>query len=89
MYPDSEKAAGVLNRILGHIGFYCNDNKLPILTSIVVGKKRGAPGKAIPIDLVKIDQEREKVYKKDWFNIYPPTAEELSAAHTKHKPPTH
>jgi hypothetical protein len=85
MYPDSKKAAGVLNRILGHIAFYCKDNKLPMLTSIVVGKKRGAPGKAIPIDLVKIDMEREKVYGEDWFSIYPPTPHELSAAHARHK----
>ncbi len=79
------KAQGVLDRILGHIAFYCRDEGLPLLTSIVVGKKRGAPGDAIPIDLKQIDGERERVYKEDWFDIYPPTPEELSAAHGKHK----
>jgi hypothetical protein len=44
-------AAGVLDKILGHIAFYCIDEGLPPLTSIVVGKKRGAPGHDIPIDL--------------------------------------
>ena len=80
------KAAGVLDKILGHIAFYCNDEKgLPLLTSIVVGKKRGAPGHDIPIDPKKIDSERERVYRYDWFNIYPPTADELRAAHARHK----
>jgi len=78
------KAQGVLDKILGHIAFYCQKEHLPLLTSIVVGKKRGAPGEAIPIDLSQIDSERERVYKEDWFNIYPPTAEELSAAYTVH-----
>ena len=78
-------AAGVLDKILGHIAFYCIDEGLPPLTSIVVGKKRGAPGHDIPIDLNRVDSERERVYRYDWFNIYPPTAEELSAAHANHK----
>ncbi len=79
------QAQGVLDRILGHIAFYCIDEHLPTLTSIVVGKKRGTPGLDIPIDLKQVDRERERVYKEDWFNIYPPTSEELSAAHTNHK----
>lgn len=78
------KAQGVLDRILGHIAFYCIDENLPALTSIVVGKKRGAPGDDIPIDLKQIDSERERVYATDWFNIYPPTPEELTAAHANH-----
>lgn len=79
------RAQGVLDRILGHIAFYCIDEHLPALTSIVVGKKRGAPGDDIPIDLKEIDSERERVYATDWFNIYPPTPDELSVAHTNHK----
>jgi len=31
-------AAGVLDKILGHVAFYCIDNDLPPLTSIIVGK---------------------------------------------------
>lgn len=77
-------ASGVLDKILGHIAFYCIDNKLPALTSIVVGKGRGTPGDQIPMDLEKRDKEREKVYAKDWYNIYPPTAEELHASYVQH-----
>ncbi len=78
-------AAGVLAGILGHIAFYCNDHHLPPLTSIVVGKGRGTPGHDIPIDLTQTDSERERVYETDWYDIYPPSAEELSVAYNQHK----
>jgi hypothetical protein len=73
----NKKAQGVLSKTLGHIAFYCNDNKLPGLTSIVVGKWRGTPGCEIPVDRTRIDALREKVYKYNWYNIYPPSEEEL------------
>jgi hypothetical protein len=82
MYGKS--AAGVLAQILGHIAFFCIDNKLPALTSIVVGKGSGAPGDEIPIDPAAIDEEREKVYRRDWFNIYPPSESDLHTAYSKH-----
>jgi hypothetical protein len=53
-------AAGVLDKILGHIAFFCSDNKLPALTSIVVGKGRGTPGADIPVNPKVMDREREK-----------------------------
>ncbi len=79
-----KKAQGVLDKILGHIAFYCNDNKLPPLTSIVVGKKRGTPGADIPMNLNQRDTERERVYATDWYDIYPPNAEELHESYEKH-----
>lgn len=75
-----KKAAGVLDKILGHIAFYCNDNILPPLTSIVVGKGRGTPGSEIPINTGHTDELREGVYEFDWYDIYPPTAQELKDA---------
>jgi len=79
-----KKAQGVLDKILGHIAYYCIDNKLPPLTSIVVGKRRGTPGRDIPIDLSAIDKERERVYKCDWYNIHPPSETELKTAFENH-----
>ena len=67
-----KKAAGVLDKILGHIAFYCQDNGLPPLTAIVVGKGRGTPGEDIPVDPATFDKEREKVYNHDWYDVYPP-----------------
>ena len=42
------KAEGVLDRILGHVAFYCLDNDLPPLTCIVVNKRTGRSGADIP-----------------------------------------
>ena len=54
------------------------------LTSIVVGKGRGTPGNDIPVDLSKIDAERERVYEHDWYDIYSPSRDELRAAYEAH-----
>ncbi len=76
-----KKAQGVLNKILGHIAFYCNDNKFPPLTSIVVGKGRGTPGANIPINLNELDSERERVFAFDWYDVYPPSDEEMQESY--------
>src|SRR5712691_1274142 len=55
-------APGVLDKILGHIAYYCRDNGLPPLTATVVGMTRGTPGADIPIDHATFDRERERVY---------------------------
>jgi len=75
-----KKAAGVLDKILGHIAFYCNYYELPPLTSIVVGKGRGTPGSEIPINTTHTDELREEVYQCDWYDIHPPTAQEFKTA---------
>lgn len=74
------KAAGVLDKILGHVAFYCIEQGLPPLTSIVVGKGRGTPGQDIPLEAKALDGARERVYAYDWYDEYPPTAEDLAAA---------
>ena len=78
-------APGVLDRILGHVAFCCDDNGFPALTSIVVGKGRGTPGKDIPVNLRHIDEYREEVYDFDWYNIFPPSVEELKKAFDAHQ----
>lgn len=82
MYGKS--AAGVLAQILGHIAFYCIDNKLPHLTTIVVGTGRGAASHGIPINRAKLDKFREKVYAHPWFEIYPPSKSEFGGAYSRH-----
>jgi hypothetical protein len=78
-------AAGVLDKILGHVAFFCSDNKLPALTSIVVGKDRGTPGADIPVNPKIMDREREKVYVYDWYNVYPPSAIQFAKAFDKNR----
>jgi hypothetical protein len=77
-------APGVLDEILGHIAYYCIDNKLPRLTSIVVGKGRGTPGQGFPGEILDIDKLRESVYENVWYNVYPPSEDELKKAFENH-----
>jgi hypothetical protein len=76
------RGAGVLAQTLGHILHYCKLYKLPPLTSLVVAEKTGLPGSGIGIkkDLHSL---REKVFKYDWYGLYPPTPEELSKIYYK------
>ncbi|MDK6079485.1 hypothetical protein [Massilia varians] len=74
------KAAGVLDKILGHVAFYCIEQGLPPLTTIVVGKGRGTPGQDIPLDPAALDGAREKVFAYDWYDEIPPSQDELAAA---------
>lgn len=72
-------AQGVLSSILGHIAFYCNQNDLPPLTVLVVNES-GLPGSDIPVS-EDLNSLREAVYKYDWYDLYPPSEEELIEAH--------
>jgi hypothetical protein len=79
-----KKAAGVLDKILGHIAYYCGDNQLPPLETLVVGKRRGKPGRGIPVDPIQIDAKREEVYQYNrWYDIYP-SEEHFAAAYARH-----
>jgi hypothetical protein len=64
-----KKAQGVLNAVLGHVAFYCEDNGLPPLAVLVVGKWPGKPGEGFPADPAKIDENRELVFQFDWYDI--------------------
>jgi hypothetical protein len=79
-----KEAAGVLSRVLGHIAFYCKDSNIPPITALVIEKRVGKPGDRIPVDPARIDEERENVYRDDWYNIHPPSETELVTAYEKH-----
>lgn len=71
--------AGVFARLLGHIMYYCREHKgLPPLTVLVVNQETGLPGEGLTE--AKLNADRERVFKYPWFNVVPPTAEELHAA---------
>ncbi|MCW5804135.1 MAG: hypothetical protein KIT31_17310 [Deltaproteobacteria bacterium] len=55
--------------VLAHVAWYCADEKLPPLAAVVV-----QPAKPVT------DTQREAVYAYDWFDVYPPTADELARA---------
>lgn len=80
-----KKAQGVLNKILGHIAHYCSGRALPTLPVIVVGKTRGTAGEGIPLDQRLLDEEREKVYEKDWYDIVPPSENDFTEEYANAK----
>ncbi len=66
--------------ILGCIMFYCEQNKLPPLTLIVVNKF-GVPGDGFTAaHNADYHAARESVFNYPWFRILPPTVEELGEA---------
>ena len=69
---------------LWHIKHYCQENGLPPLTVLAVGKNSGRPGEGP--DFPDPDAGREAVFRHDWFRIFPPTPEELSAAYRRLRP---
>ena len=81
-----KKAPGVNDKTLGHIAHYCDDHGLPQLNALCVNETTGAPGASIPLAAHEVHEEREKIYKIDWYNIRPPSPEDFKAASHKHFP---
>lgn len=74
------KGCGVLDETLGHIAYYCLQNGLPALTTLVVNDETGEPGEEIPIAREDICTQRADVYKYEWYKLIPPTPDELAEA---------
>lgn len=70
------KGAGVLDRQLGHLMYWCSENGLPPLTVLVVNKTTGLPGVGL-VEALDLNSDRERVFNYDWYAIVPPTAGEL------------
>lgn len=67
----------ILAQILGRISRLCRANGLPALNVLVVNEQ-GLPGHGYPATSEQTaDQEREAVYKIDWYNIVPPMEADL------------
>jgi len=64
---------------LARIAYYCIQNDLPPLTSLVVNEKTGLPGNGIPVK--KSATQRELVYNHPWFEIVAPTPDQLREAY--------
>ena len=62
------RGGGVLGKgPLARIAYYCIQNDLPPLTSLVVNEKTGLPGNGIPVK--KSATQREQVFNEAWFKI--------------------
>jgi len=58
--------AGVFSQILDRIMQYCDDNKLPPLTCIVVNRSTGLPGSGLST-IENLPRDRENVFSHNWF----------------------
>jgi putative restriction endonuclease len=72
------KSARGMGTFLEYIMCYCENNRLPPLTVIVVNKETGLPGAGLTLD--DLHAERERVFSFDWFGLVPPTPQELMEA---------
>jgi hypothetical protein len=68
------KGSGVLAQFLGPIMWFCEANKLPPLTVLVVNQDTGLPGDGLTT-IENVNQDRESVFRFDWFAIEPPETE--------------
>ena len=75
--------AGVFAGILGHIMFWCEGQGLPPLTVLVVNGTTGLPGAGL-ITPEDVHADRERVFAIDWYDVVPPSPEELAAAAGSH-----
>lgn len=71
------KGFGVFAGILDHIRIYCILNDLPPLTALVVNKVTGLPGEGLGLSEKELNAARERIYKHNWYNIVPPTPDQL------------
>ena len=71
------KGYGVFAGILDHIRIYCILNDLPPLTALVVNKKTGLPGEGLGLSDKDLNAARERIYNYDWYDIIPPTPDQL------------
>lgn len=74
----------VLAKQLGRILYYCEQHGLPPLTVLVVNKNTGRPGEGgLPYTDDEQGKLRERVFKFDWYGVYPPSAEEFAKAYVE------
>ncbi|WP_292024249.1 MULTISPECIES: hypothetical protein [unclassified Brevundimonas] len=74
------EGAGVFAGILDHIKHWCDQERHPALTTLIVNQTTGLPGEGFSTS-TDLHAGREAVFGCNWFDIVPPTMEELSAAY--------
>lgn len=83
------RAGHTLGKHLGIIGHYCEDNGLPHLNTIVVGKLSGEPGDEVLFDDRKSMAKNQKaVHKFDWFSVRPPSTGALRKVYEAYYAPS-
>ena len=71
--------AGVLSQLLDPVMRFCNNNKYPPLTVLVVNKDTGVPGTGLST-IVAVNTDRENVFNFPWFEREPPQISDFEEA---------
>ncbi len=66
-------------QFLGPIMWLCEDNGWPPLTVLVVNLDTGLPGEGLST-LEDVNEDREAVFRFNWFAVEPPQSETFRAA---------
>jgi hypothetical protein len=70
----------ILAAPLGRIMHWCDRERVPALTSIVVEKETGIPSTGLStVADNDFPAEQQRVFSFNWYSIFPPTLEELGA----------
>jgi hypothetical protein len=77
------KAAVVLAKHLGVIGYYCQENDLPPLNSIAVNSETGVPGYGV-VETEGFERDQKSVHKTDWFAIKTPSVKSFRDVYERH-----
>jgi hypothetical protein len=73
---------GTLAGPLGCIMYYCEQQGLPPLTSLVVKKRVGRPGVGLTsVRASELDAKRQEVFRHRWFRRLPPSPLSLATAY--------
>lgn len=77
-----EMGPGTLAGPLGCVMHYCEQNRFPPLTALVVQKKLGKPGEGLTsVNPKTLDANRQKVFAFRWFERIPPSAQDFADAY--------
>ncbi len=80
----NRKAGFTLGKHVGIVAYYCKENGLPPLNSIVVNDQSGEPGHAVvETDGFQIDQIKV-LDGMNWFSIRPPSIRALREVYEKY-----
>jgi hypothetical protein len=79
----SRNAGRTLSRHLGLIGFFCIENNLPPLNTIVINDDTGIPGKGV-VEKKGFSKDQKNVLDHPWFSYRPPTIGVLKNLYDEH-----
>ena len=79
----NENSRHLTARYLEPVARYCQQEGLPVLTSLVVSEVSGLPGTGLLPFIPEgssYESERELVYRDDWYRLIPPSPDDFQDA---------